>query len=337
MKALIKRLVETFGPAGREEQIRSVIEELMVEYADEIRTDPMGNLICTRKGTGDGASVMLAAHMDEIGFMITHVDKNGFLRFDTVGGISPFTLLGERVTFADGSTGVFGTEKLDKITDLKTEKMFIDAGLTEGGQAGEAKQIGATAVYGRCMDDLGKRLASKAMDDRAGCAVLIQTARNLSNHGSGQLPGDVHFVFTTQEELGARGARTSAFDLEPDIGIAVDLTRTGDTPESARMDVSLGKGPAIKVKDSSIIAHPRVKDMLVDKAEEIGIPYQLEVLERGGTDAGAIHLTRSGIPSGVVSIPGRYIHSPSEMVDVDDVENAVKLLTHLLAGGVKKL
>lgn len=159
------------------------------------------------------------------------------------------------------------------------------------------------------------------MDDRIGCAVLVEAIRRLDHSDH-----DLYFVFSAQEEVGLRGARTAAYSIDPDLGIAIDVTRTGDTPEAPRMDVSLGKGAAIKVKDSSVIAHPKVKNLMVRLAEADQIKYQLEVLEAGGTDAGAIHLTKSGVPSGTISIPCRYVHSPSEMVDLDDVENCVKLI-----------
>ncbi len=173
--------------------------------------------------------------------------------------------------------------------------------------------------------NLGERYLAKAMDDRIGCAVLVEAARRLPP----SLPQGVCFLFSVQEEVGLRGATTAAYRLEPDYGFAVDVTSVGDTPEAPLMAVSLGKGPAIKVKDSSVLCHPRVRELMIETAEREKIPYQLEVLERGGTDAGAIHLSREGIPSGAVSIPCRYVHAPSEMVDVSDVRHAVNLVMKL--------
>lgn len=163
------------------------------------------------------------------------------------------------------------------------------------------------------------------MDNRAGCALLIQTIKELED-----CQNDAYFVFSVQEEVGLRGAKTSAYAINPDVGIAVDVTSTGDTPKARTMAVELGKGPAIKVKDASVICHPKVKDLMIDRAEDKGIPYQLEVLEWGGTDAGIIHLTREGVPSGAVSVPCRYIHSANEMVDAEDLEDGVKLLVAIL-------
>jgi len=188
-------------------------------------------------------------------------------------------------------------------------------------------KIGDSACLAQPFINLpGGRCLAKAMDDRAGCAVLIETLRRLPE----RLPQEVCFVFSIQEELGLRGAKTAAYRYEPDFGIAVDVTLVGDTPKAPTMAVSLGQGPAIKVKDSSILCHPRVRQLMVETAENNNISHQLEVLERGGTDAGAIHLSREGVPSGAISIPCRYVHSPSEMIDLKDALNAVELLVKLL-------
>ena len=185
------------------------------------------------------------------------------------------------------------------------------------------------AVFERPFTDLGNRLVSKAMDDRISAAVMIAALHQIKHS-----PFQLYFVFTAQEEVGVRGATTAAYGIDPDIGLALDVTRTGDTPKGITMEVSLGKGPAIKVKDAGMIVDPRVVDWMVKTAREAKIPYQLEVLERGGTDARAIQLTRAGVPAGCLSIPCRYIHSPSEMVDLNDIENAVKLLVALISNPV---
>jgi len=323
LKELIKKLTEAYGPSGREEEIKDIIKELVKPLADEITEDSLGNLIVRKKGPGK--KIMAAAHMDELGLIVTFIDENGFLRFSNVGGISPHILLGERVVFPDGTAGTIGCEKLENIKDLKFSKLYIDIGVSEKRQAEEKVKIGDIAVYQRTFSDLGERILSKALDDRVGCAVLVQTLKEIEKPQN-----DIYFVFTVQEEVGVRGARTSAYKINPDYGLAVDVTRTGDTPESETMAVSLGKGPTVKVKDTLIISHPKVKKIMVETAEKNNIPYQLEVLERGGTDSGAIQLTREGVPSGVMSIPCRYIHTPSEMVDFNDVLNGVKLLKNIL-------
>jgi endoglucanase len=201
--------------------------------------------------------------------------------------------------------------------------MFIDVGATGREQC--PVRVGDVAVFERSFQDLGNRLVAKAMDDRIGEAVLIETQRQLV-----QTPHQVYFVFSVQEEVGLRGATTAAYGLDPDVGVALDVTAWGDTPKGAKMDVALGKGPAIKVRDSGMLADPRVVDWMVRLAEGAGLPYQLEVLERGSTDARAIQLTRAGVLAGTISIPCRYVHSPSEMVDIDDVQNAVRLLLAML-------
>ncbi|MDY7039856.1 MAG: M42 family metallopeptidase [Chloroflexota bacterium] len=326
MKELIKKLVETYGPSGNEEQIRETINAEIAGLADEVRTDALGNLIARKQGGRDGRRVMLVAHMDEIGVIVTHVDEKGFLRFGPIGGLWPHTLLGGRVRFADGTVGVIGTEKIedeDRRKVIPLNKLFIDVGATD--KASVPVRVGDVAGFIRPFTDVGKRLVAKSFDDRIGCAILIQVMRDLK-----ATPHDVYFVFSVQEEVGLRGAMTSAYGIGPEVGLSVDVTSTGDTPEARTMAVELGKGPAIKVKDGRMLAHPGVKRLLVETAEAEGISYQLEVLGGGTTDATAIQVTREGVPAGCVSIPCRYVHTPSEMVDYDDVTNAVNLLVALL-------
>lgn len=319
MKDLIRKLTEAYGPSGAEDSVREVIRKEVEPYVDEIRVDALGNLICCKKGHG-GKKIMLDGHMDEIGLMVTHIDDNGFLRFGTIGGVNPFVALGQRVYFANGTFGVVGSERVDDPKDLKVEKLFIDIGARNKEEAQAKVRVGDSAAFFQPFIDLGSRVIAKAMDDRVACAVIIETLRRLS-----ETRHEIFAVFSSQEEVGLRGARVAAFGIEPDVGIAIDVTRTGDTPKGITMDVSLGKGAAIKVKDSSVICHPGLRNYMVQIAEANGIPYQLEVLEAGGTDSGAIQLTKAGIPAGVISVPCRYIHSPCEMVDMGDVEACVKL------------
>ena len=207
------------------------------------------------------------------------------------------------------------------------ERFYLDIGARDKASVGV--KVGDTACFFRPFEEVGGRLVSKAMDDRVGCAVLLQVLRDLESS-----PHDVHVVFTVQEEVGLRGATTSGFGVDPEVAIAVDVTDTGDTPECSPMAVHLGKGPAIKVRDSGMLAHVGVKDWLVRTAEGAGIPFQLEVLDHGTTDARALQTTRAGVPAGCVSVPTRYIHSPSEMVDPDDVRDAVRLLVAALSGPI---
>lgn len=326
MKSLIKKLVETVGPSGYESKIREVVREEVEKYADEIKVDAMGNLI-VRKGTKqkNGLKIMMSAHIDEIGVMVTHVDKNGFARFATIGGVRPHTCYGGRVRFLNGVVGVIGGEKLENASNVHAiEAMYIDVGATNAEEC--PVKIGDVAAFDRPFEDLGKRLVSKAMDDRVCAAVLIETLKNLKSS-----PHELYFVFSTQEEVGLRGATTAAYSIDPDLGIATDVTMSGDTPRGIKMDVSLGSGPAIKVKDGGMLADPRLVNVMVQCAQKHKIPYQMEVLLGGTTDAKAMQLSRAGMPAGCISIPTRYLHTPSEMVDFDDVENAVKLFIALIS------
>lgn len=329
MKALIQKFVETPGPSGFEHQIRAAIRSEIEGFADEIRVDALGNLIARKGKRGkDGLRVMVSAHMDEIGVMVTHVDENGFVRFTTIGGVRPHTLMGGRVLFMNGTRGVIGLEKVEKPELLpQISQFFIDVGAASRKNC--PVKVGDVAGFERPFLDLGGRLVAKSMDDRVACAVAVEALRQIK-----ETPHEIYFVFSTQEEVGLRGATTAAYGVDPELGIAVDVTGVGDTPKSHKMEVGLGKGAAIKVRDSSVISDPRVVDWMVKTAEKAGIPYQLEILEMGGTDTHAIQLTRAGVPAGCISIPTRYIHSPSEMVDTGDVLHCVELLVKLLSAPV---
>jgi endoglucanase len=263
--------------------------------------------------------------MDEIGVIATYIDDNGFVRFTTIGGVRPHTCLGGRVRFLSGTTGVIGMERPTDMAKLPTfEQMFIDVGVSSRKDC--PVKVGDVAAFDRPFADLGDRLTSKAMDDRISVAVLIETLRQVKHS-----PHQLFFVFSTQEEVGLRGATTAAYGLDPDLGLSVDVTATGDTPKGSTMEVGLGKGPAIKVRDGGMLSDPRVVQWMVRAAEKAKLPYQLEVLEAGTTDARAMQISRAGMPVGCLSIPCRYIHSPSEMVDYRDVQNAVRLLVELVS------
>ena len=318
----LKKLCTAYGPTGNEQKAAQVIKEMIEPYADEIRHDTMGNLIALKKGSVGGKKIMLAAHMDEIGLIVTHIDDNGFLRAAPVGGVSPQRSMFHRVLFENGTEGVIGHETKNlKLSDMKIDHLFIDIGAKTKKQAQRKVQVGDIAKFTAPYVKMSGRASSPAMDNRAGCAVLVEMMQRLES-----CPFDLYFVFTTQEEVGLRGAKTAAFGIQPDIGIALDVTPSGDTPESVRLTVELGSGPAIKIKDNSLICNPKVVKLLTAAAESAGIKTQREVLTYGGTDSGAIQMTGSGVPSGVVSIPCRYVHSQSETVDLSDVEGAVKLL-----------
>ena len=321
---ILQTLVETPGPSGSEHVIREKIKAEIQGHTDEVYTDALGNLIARKGALKEGGKrIMISAHVDEIGLMITHVDDNGFARFLPIGGINPLTCLGGRVLFMNGTQGVIGMERLEKDEHPELPKYFIDTGATS--KAASKVGVGDVCGFERPLLDLGKRVVAKSMDDRVAAAIAVEALKEVK-------PGvnELFFVFSVQEEVGIRGAITAAYGVDPEIGLAVDVTRTGDTPLGVKMEVALGNGPAIKVRDSSFIADPRVVKWMVNEAKAQKLPYQLEVLEAGGTDGAAMQRTRAGVPAGCLSIPCRYIHSPSEMVDRDDVENSVKLLVGLL-------
>jgi endoglucanase len=295
--------------------------------ADEIRVDALGNLIARKRpsrAAGRAKKIMIAAHMDEIGLVASHVDEKGFVRFSPIGTVFRRYVVGGRVRFLNGVPGVIGFDRLDNLNELPTlDKVYIDVGAT--GKKDCPVQIGDVAAFDRPYSELGNRLVAKSMDNRVGVLIAIEALRALKS-----TPHDLYFVFTTQEEVGTRGAATSAYGIDPDIGIALDVTPSGDTPNALKMEMTLGKGPCIKIQDVGLLADPRIVQWMIRAAEKNRIPYQREVLLMGGTDAQAIQLARAGVPAGCISVAVRYVHSPSEMVDYSDVQNAVKLLTAVL-------
>lgn len=334
---LIEELCNTYGPAGREHLVRKVIQKEMKGLCSEVETDRLGNLIARyppARGSKTGGRIMLCAHMDEIGVIITYIDKKGFLRFTNVGGVFPELALNQRVIFENGTIGVIDIEpekdSSKSAVKPKLEKMYIDIGARDQKSAEKMVQIGDIASFHQhaiWIND--KRISAKALDDRIGCYCLVEVARRLK-----KTQNDVYFVFSVQEEVGLRGARTGAFAITPKHALAVDVTDTGDTPEAHRMQVAVGKGVAIKVKDSMFLANPLVKDRLVEYAKDLRIPYQLEILEHGTTDAAVIQLVKEGVMSGVLSIPTRHIHSTNEICDLNDVEGAITLLTRVCEKGL---
>jgi tetrahedral aminopeptidase len=317
--SILKRLTDAYGPSGNEEMVRDIIIEEIKDYVDSYRVDPLGNLIAV-KGQ-EGKKIMIAGHMDEIGLMVTDIDEKGFIRFTNIGGVSATTTLGQMIQFKSGIMGVVSIEHIEDIRDIKLSKMYIDIGAKNKEEAEKMVSIGDVCVYNNNFTSTEHAIISKALDDRIGCFIMIEAIKKIK-----ETPNQLFFTFTVQEELGIRGAKTSAYGIDPDMGIALDVTGVGDTPKSRPMALKMGSGAAIKIKDMSVMCHPIVKTLMIETAKANNIPYQLEVLEYGGTDSGAIHLTRGGVPSGVISIPSRYIHSPIEMVSKSDVNNAIELL-----------
>jgi putative aminopeptidase FrvX len=278
-------------------------------------------MFAVKKGNGT-AKIMTCAHMDQIGVMITNVDKNGFLRFTNVGGLNPHVILSNNVRFKNGTVGTIWYEEKKELKDLKLSNLYIDIGVDTKEEALKKVNVGDFGVFASKFETMGDRISVGALDDRIGCYILMEAVKKMKKP-----EGDVYFVFTVQEETFVSGALTSAYAIEPDSAIAVDVTGTGDTPETHNMSVKMGEGCAIKVMDKGLICHPQMKKYLTELAENNKIKYQYEVLEFGATDGMAIHTSKTGVMTGVISIPSRYVHSPQEMVDMKDVRGAIDLLT----------
>lgn len=346
---LLKELSEARGVSGNEQAVREIILEAVRELVDEHRVDALGNLICVKKarrqaGNRTPRKVMVAAHMDEIGLIITGINNDGSLRFDNVGGIDRRILLSKAVRIGDGQVpGVIGYKPPHLMSASEwnsapdTKKLAIDIGATSKSSAEKLVQLGDYVTFDtryEVLDEEGLRtVKGKAFDDRAGCAVLIELLE-------AEYAFDLYAVFTAQEEVGLRGARVAAYAIDPDIGIALEGTICDDLPNDK--DVSpvteVGKGPAITLADRSVIADRHLVQLFVDTATRLEIPYQFKRAVAGGTDAGAIHLAREGAPAITIAIPTRYIHAPVSLVSLSDFDHMVRLTReslHALEGGLE--
>jgi len=336
---LLKRLAEVPGPSGREDSVRSIVIELLEKYVDKLWVDTWGNVIGVKCGSSGGGKVMMTAHMDEIGFFISHIEDDGFLRVIPIGGVVERSILYQRVLIRARNgrliRGVVGLkpphiakpEELQKVPELR--ELFVDVGASSREEVEKlGVRVGDIAVFDREVVELtNMKVTGKAFDDRVGLLALIKAAEMTHDPKI-----DVYFVATVQEEVGLKGAKTSAFAISPDAALAIDVTIASDVPGVAKSEwyTRLGKGPAIKVADgrgaSGLIVHPKIFDTLISLAEKHNIPYQVEVIPGGTTDASIIALNKEGVPAGTVSIPARYIHSPVEVVDLSDIYNAARLL-----------
>ncbi|MEL7646802.1 MAG: M42 family metallopeptidase [Sedimentibacter sp.] len=316
---LMKELSDCFSPSGRENNVRELIISEIKDYIDEIRVDALGNLIARKKGTGK--KVLFSAHMDQIGLIITHVDEKGFLRFSNVGGIHAKEIIGLTMVFDNGLQGVICCEELKDNEKITMSKLYIDVASTDAEFVKNNFRVGDMCVFKSEYYETKDCVVCRAADDRIGCYIQIEA---IKNHPA--TDNDVYYVFSVQEEVGTRGAKTAGYSIDPDIAVALDVTATGDSLDGIKMDVKLGGGAAIKIMDKSMITHSDVKNLLTRLSEENSIQYQYEVLEFGGTDAGPIHLSREGVPSGVISIPTRNLHSAAEIFNKQDVMECIKLL-----------
>lgn len=317
--SLLLKLCSAFGPSGHEAGISKLIEEELKGFADEIYNDTLGNLIVHKRGSG--RRVMLAAHMDSVGLIVTNI-ADGFAYCSAIGGISPSYSLSGYVRFESGVRGVLMCGTKIKRADLKLADMFIDIGAKDNKEAENLISVGDVCVIEHEGFVQNGRVFSNCIDNRIGCFVLIEAVKRMK-----KTDNDVYFVFTVQEELGLRGARASSYGINPDVALSVDVMTAADTPDSSGNSLKLGEGAGIKVKDGSIITHKDVRDALLDTAVECGAKYQMEAVSSGGTDGGAIHVSRAGVKTGGISIPSRYTHSAGECIDLSDVEAAIAIVS----------
>lgn len=338
---MLKDLTDANGIPGNEKEPRDVMETYIKPYADEVYTDNLGSLIAKKTGDENGPKIMVAGHLDEVGFMVTRIDDNGFIYFQTVGGWWSQVMLAQRVTIMSSQgnlTGVIGSkpphiltaEARKKPVDIKD--MFIDIGASSKKEAHEfGVKPGDSVVpyfeFTQLKNE--KMLLAKAWDNRIGCAIAIDVLKQLKDEAH---PNIVYGVGTIQEEVGLRGAGTSAHLIEPDIGFGVDVGIAGDTPgvSDQEADSKLGEGPQIILYDASMVSHKGVRELVLDTADKHHIPYQYATMAGGGTDSGAIHLTANGVPSLSITVATRYIHSHAAILHRDDFENAVKLIVETI-------
>jgi len=340
---VLETLSNACGVAGREEEIQVLMKELLKPHMDEIKEDKLGNVIGVKQGKGNTPKVMLTAHMDEIGLMVKNITKEGFIHFTKIGGIDDRILVAQKVlvhTKKGPITGVIGSKpphilkEEEKKKVIEADKLFIDVGATSREDAQKiGLQIGDPVSFDIKFARVGNEaVAGKAFDDRVGCVALVETLARL-----GKADCTVYAVGTIQEEVGLRGATVAAFQLRPDVGVALDVTVAGDVPgvQEVEAPIKMRKGPSVTVTDYGLITHPKVLKWFIDAAEESKVPYQLESTSGGTTDAARIALSREGVPSGVLSIPTRYIHSPASLLSLVDLENTIKLTVTAL-GSVQK-
>ena len=333
---LLEKLSNARGVSGNEAEVREILIDAVKDHVDEYRVDTMGNLITLKKARGSrsaNSKVMIAAHMDEVGLMIVHHESNGLVRFRKVGGIDDRVLLSKVVLIGkDKIPGIVGVKpvhllkKKEREQVMDCDSMTLDIGAKSKEEAQALVKVGDYATFATEFGAMGEGLVKgKALDDRAGCAMLVEILRR-------DYPLDVYGVFSAQEEVGGRGARVAAYSLDANYAFALESTVCDDSPKT--QDVSpvtrLGNGPAITFMDNGLIADRRLVNLLIETAKENRIPYQFKQAVAGGTDAGRIHLAKEGVPSVAVAVPTRYIHSPVSMLSQQDFENTTALMTKTL-------
>ncbi|MGD1847101.1 MAG: M42 family metallopeptidase [Salibacteraceae bacterium] len=332
--ALLKEICETAGAPGFEQRMRALVWREVIDLVDEVSTDNLGNITAFRKGKSD-KKVMVAAHIDEIGFIITHIDEEGFLRFHTLGGFDPKTLVAQRVVVHGRKDliGVMGSKPIHVMTTEergrmpKTTDFFIDLGLPKT-EVEKLVRVGDPVTRERELIEMGDCVNCKSIDNRVSVFVLIQALKDLKGK---PLPFDLHAVFTVQEEVGVRGASVASLAIQPDFGICIDTTIAYDVPGSRPQEqiTRLGKGTAVKIMDATAICDYRMVTFLRETADKNNITWQSEILTAGGTDSSGIQrMSAGGAISGAISIPTRNIHQVIEMAHKSDIQGAIDLLVH---------
>lgn len=317
----LRKFMKASGVSGNEKEVAEVIKKEIAPYVDEVYIDAMGSLIAHKKGNGE-KKLMFAAHMDEIGFMVNYITDEGYLRVSRMGGINFTASAYSHVVFDNGLNGVLVPEARTAVQNFKPENVYVDIGAKNKKDAERRVKIGD---FCRVQPELyhlaGSRVSGRPIDNRIGCYMLYEVAKRLET-----CENDTYFVFTSQEEVGVRGAKTSAYAIAPDYGVAVDIGGAGDIINCAPFAVVLGAGPAIKLKDGMVICHNTMVDLMKGIAEDKKIKYQLEILEGGGTDTCMLQQAGGGCIAGAVSVPTRYGHSGVETIDMSDVEGGIEIM-----------
>ena len=324
----LHRLAAVWGPSGREQKIAASLAEAITPFVDEVRTDRFGNLIATRRGGVGGRRIMVSAHMDSIGAIAMNVTEKGLILLEPVGGLKAWHAIGQRVVWGSGVVGVLQHDSVDDAKEVAFKKLWCDIGATSKAEALENVRLGDICTLVGELQQMGDDLLTgPGLDNRAGCAVLLEVAQHLES-----TPHEVVFVFPSQGKIGPRGAGTAAYGVDPDLAVVVDVCATGDTPRASRVEVKLGGGPALKLKDGNYMAHQRLSDMVRQIAEEQSIPLQTEIIASpsGYTDAQVVSVAGQGIPTAVLNIPLRYRGTAAEMVNVRDMHGAADLVLKLL-------
>ena len=320
---LLKELTQAFGVSGYEKDVREIIKGAVKDFADDITTDALGNLIVFKKGTGTNKKkIMLAAHTDEIGLQVTKIEENGQIKVKNLGHHWIPTLYMNRVKFRNGIIGVVNSTI--KIEDVKNDytKLYVDIGTKSKAETQKCVKVGDVACYmGEYTELQDECIIAKAIDDRLGCYILVEVLKNLDKPYN-----DLYFVFTVQEEVGCRGSQVAAERINPDMGIAVDITPAQDYPCDLEGSNTLGAGAAIKVSDTSVICDEYLVEEMTKCCEENNIPYQYDVIYVGGTDASSINRSNHGVRAAAVSVATRFPHGPNAMVSMKDVEASIALL-----------